>query len=146
MAGLLAEYLVLEHLVPLQFAHTAAWCDYTPTVSWANKMSSSRSMVAARLVRALAMQLHINQASPLVTWSIAGVLNVMADTASRMFNARHASGATFAISDTDFLQLFNSKFPHPQADSWRIFRFSDKLSLLIFSELRGLTSTLGSLL
>jgi len=146
MAGLLGEYLVLEHLAPLKLSHAAAWCDNTPTVSWANKMSSSKSMVAARLVRALAMRLHINQASPLVTWSIAGVKNIMADVASRFFNKSRASGETFAISDTEFLQMFNSKFPHPQADSWQIFRFSDKLSSLIFSELRGLTSTLGSLL
>jgi hypothetical protein len=80
MAGLLAEYLVLEHLTPLKFAHTAAWCDNTPTVSWANKLSSSKSMVAVRLVQALALQLHTNQVSPLITWSIAGILNVMADS------------------------------------------------------------------
>jgi hypothetical protein len=82
MAGLLTEYLVLEHLVPLQFAHTSAWCDNTPTISWANKLSSSKSMAAARLVQALAMHLHTNQASPLITWLIAGVLNILANMAS----------------------------------------------------------------
>jgi hypothetical protein len=144
MAGLLAEFIVLEHIAPLKFAHTAAWCDNTPTVSWANKMSSSKSMVAARLVRALAVRLHTNQASPLHTWSIAGVLNKMADTASRIFNKQNASGETFHVSDEKFLHMFNSKFPHPQANSWKIFLFSTKLSMLIFSELRGMTSTLGS--
>jgi hypothetical protein len=86
MAGLLTEYLVLEHLVPLQFAHTSAWCDNTPTISWANKLSSSKSMAAARLVQALAMHLHTNQASPLITWLIAGVLNILANMASRTFH------------------------------------------------------------
>lgn len=121
MAGLLGQFLVLEHIAPMQFAHAAAWCDNTPTVSWANKLSSSKSMVAARLVRALAMRLHTNQASPLYTWSIAGVLNIMADTASRIFNKRHAAGETFAVSDAAFLHMFNSKFPHPQANSWKLF-------------------------
>jgi hypothetical protein len=144
MAGLVAEYLVLEHLTSLKFAHTAAWCDNTPTVSWANKLSSSKSMVAARLVWALAMRLHVHQASPLVTWSIAGINNIMADTASRLFHRTNAKGETFAIPDDAFLHNFNSRFPHPQADWWQLFCFSDKLSTLIFSELRGETSTLGS--
>ena len=102
MAGLLAEFLVLEHLAPLRFAHAAAWCDNTPTVSWANKMSSSKSMVAARLVRALAIRLHTNQASPLITWSIAGVRNVMADTASRVFNnaTRRGKHSKFLIANS----------------------------------------------
>jgi hypothetical protein len=68
----------------------------------------------------------------------------MADTASRLFYRRHASGATFAISDKEFLLLFNSRFPLPQDDSWQLFHFSDKLSTLIFSELRQLMSMLGS--
>jgi hypothetical protein len=144
MAGLLGQFLVLEHIAPMQFTHAAAWCDNTPTVSWANKLSSSKSMVAARLVRALAMRLHTNQASPLHTWSIAGILNIMADTASRIFNKRYAAGETFAVSDAAFLHMFNSKFPHPQANSWKLFQFSKRLTMLIFSELLGLTSTLGS--
>jgi hypothetical protein len=86
MADLLVHFLVLEHVTPMKLAHAAAWCDNTPTVSWANKLSLSKSMIATRLTRALAMQLHTNQASPLITWSIAGVLNKMADTASRLFH------------------------------------------------------------
>lgn len=86
MVGLLAQFLVLEHVAPMKLAHAAAWCNNTPTVSWANKLSSSKSMIAARLTQALAMQLHTNQASPLTTWSIAGVLNKMADMASRLFH------------------------------------------------------------
>jgi hypothetical protein len=49
MAGMLAHYLELEHLVALKHVHVAAWCDNTPTVSWTNKLSSSRSQVAGRL-------------------------------------------------------------------------------------------------
>jgi hypothetical protein len=47
MAGVLAEYLVLEHLTWLKLAHTVAWlvavCNNSPILSWANKLSSSRS-------------------------------------------------------------------------------------------------------
>jgi len=67
MAGMLIHYLVLEHLVSLKHVHVAAWCDNTPTVSWTNKLSSSRSLVAGRLTRALALRIHENEASPLVS-------------------------------------------------------------------------------
>jgi hypothetical protein len=47
MAGVLAEYLVIEHLTSLKLAHTVAWlvagCNNSPILSWANKLSSSRS-------------------------------------------------------------------------------------------------------
>ena len=42
MAAMLIHYIVLEHLVSLKHVHVAAWCDNTPTVSWTNKLSSSR--------------------------------------------------------------------------------------------------------
>jgi hypothetical protein len=73
MAGMLAHYLVLEHLISLRHVHVAAWCDNTPTVSWTNKLSSSRSRVAGRLVWALAMRIHANEASPLISVSIVGM-------------------------------------------------------------------------
>jgi hypothetical protein len=143
MAGMVLHYLVLEHLVALKHVHVAAWCDNTPTVSWTNKLSSSKSAVAGRLARALAMRIHANEASPLISVSIAGVKNRMADVASRTFSRHSVAANTFAISDTEFLQFFSDTFPL-QNDSWSIFRMSDKLSLWIFSELRGTTSTLGS--
>jgi len=43
MAGLLLHYLVLKNLTELKHVHVAAWCDNTPTVSWANKLNSSKS-------------------------------------------------------------------------------------------------------
>ena len=143
MAGMVLHYLVLEHLVDLRHVHVAAWCDNTPTVSWTNKLSSSKSPTAGRLTRALAMRIHANQASPLISVSIAGVKNVMADVASRTFSRHTVSDSTFKITDSEFLHMFSSKFPL-QDTSWNIFRLSTKLSSRIFSELRGQTSTLGS--
>ena len=75
-------------------------------------------MVAAHLVQALAMQLHVHQGSPLVTWLIAGIKNIMADTASRLFNRTNVMGETFTITDDIFLHDFNSHFPHSQVTSW----------------------------
>ena len=143
MAAMLLHFLVLEHLVCLKHVHVAAWCDNTPTVSWTNKLSSSKSMVASRLTRALALRIHANDASPLISVSIAGVHNQMADIASRTFRADSATSDTFRLSDDAFLRFFADSFPL-QGDSWRVFRVGDKLSSRIFSELRGQTSTLGS--
>ena len=143
MAGMLLHYLVLEHLAPLQHIHVAAWCDNTPTVSWTNKLSASRSPIAGRLTRALAMRIHVNQASPLTSLSIAGIDNKMADTASRTFHRNTASNTTFAISDDEFLLTFDSSFPL-QDCSWQGFRLSTKLASRVFSKLKGKASMLVS--
>ena len=82
MASMLLHYLVLEHLVVLRHIHMAAWYNNTPKVSWINKLSASWSPVAGHLVHALAMQIHVNEASPLTSLSIASVNNTMADMAS----------------------------------------------------------------
>ncbi len=84
-------------------SHMAVWYDNTSTISWVNKLCSSRLMVAAHLVQALATQLHVHQGSPLVTWLVAGIKNIMADTASRLFNRTNVMGETFTITDDKFL-------------------------------------------
>ena len=82
MAGMLLHYLVLEYLMVLWHIHVAAWCNNTPMVSWTNKLSTYLSPVAGHLVHALAMRIHVNEAFPLVSLSIAGVDNTMANMAS----------------------------------------------------------------
>jgi hypothetical protein len=82
-------------------------------------------------VQALATQLHVHQASPLVTWSTAGVKKIMANAASRIFNGTNVTKETFTITDDKFLHNFNSCLPHPQATSLQLFQFSSKLSMLI---------------
>ncbi len=73
MAGLLLQTLVLEHLVTdLKHQHAAAWVDNTSAVSWANKLAARQTKVAGRLLRTLALRMRINEASPMVTLSIAG--------------------------------------------------------------------------
>ena len=145
MAGLLLEYLVLELLVDLKHEHVAAWCDNTSTVSWARRMTSSRSRIGHRLVRALMMRINVNEASPLVTVSIQGCRNDMADVSSRSFGPNSkTSSANFETTHHSFLQNFNTQFPLEQNASWRLFQLSTKLSSLVFSELRGQPQTMDS--
>ncbi len=111
MAGLLLQCFVLEMLVLLKHKCVAAWFDKTSTVSWAQRMTSSLSRTGHRLVRALMMRINVNEASPLVTVSIQGCCDEMADVASRSFGpAGQASAASFATSHSFLLQSFNSRF------------------------------------
>ena len=89
------------------------------------------------------MHIHVNEASPLISHSIAGIDNKMADMASQMFHWNTATHETFTMPNDDFLHLFNSTFPL-QDTSWCSFRLSSKLTSLVFYELRGKASTLAS--
>ena len=142
MAGLLLHYLVLEQLVDLKHQHAAAWVDNTSTVSWASKLSSTKSKVGQRLVRALCLRHCINESSPLAPLSIAGVNNEMADLASRSF--KKSGKGTYQLTDSQFLFKFNSDFPLTQGASWKLFRLAHKLSLLVFSELQMQMSPMAS--
>ena len=142
MAGLLLHYLVLEQLVDMLHQHVAAWVDNTSTVSWATKLSSSKSVVGQRLVRALCLRLCANQSSPLAAWSIAGALNGMADLASRSF--RKTGPSTYNLTNSQFLVHFNSTYPLTQEASWRLFQLSNRVSSLVFSELQTEMLPMGS--
>lgn len=142
MAGLLLHYLVLEQLVDLKHQHAAAWVDNTSAVSWATKLSSKKSKVGQRLVRALCIRHCTNESSPLAPLSIAGLRNLMADLASRSF--KKAGKGTYELTDFAFLHKFNSDFPLTQDASWQLFRLANKLSSLVFSELRMQPSPMGS--
>ena len=84
-------------------------------------------------MQALAMRIHINEASPLISHSITGVNNRMADVASRTFHRNTTTHKMFTLPNDDFLHLFNSTFPL-QDNSWRSFHLSSKITLLVFSE------------
>ena len=142
MAGLLLHYLVLERLADLKHKHAAAWCDNTSTVSWGRRLTSSKSIVGQRLVRALALRHVVTESSPLAPWSIAGANNKMADLASRSF---HKAGPdTFDLDDTDFLTKFNSDFPLTQGASWRMHTLPNSITSLVFSELSQRPQPMGS--
>ena len=136
MAALLFHWLVLEQLVPdLRHEHVEAWSDNTPTVSWATRLNSTKSETANRLVMVLAIRMREQRSSPLVTLSIAGVANTLADIASRSFG-KQGHKNHFATDD-DFLFSFQKQFPLPQNKSWRYFRPNSKMKQNVNSELRG---------
>jgi hypothetical protein len=143
MGGLLLHYLVLEQITEtLVHKHAAAWCDNTSTVSWARRLSSSKSLAGQRLVRALSIRHLITCSSPLAPWSIAGSNNNMADLASRSF---HKGGpGNFDLTGEAFLTKFNTLFPLTQNASWHTHTLSTKISSLVCAELRLERQPMGS--
>jgi hypothetical protein len=120
--------LVLEHVVDtstLRDASVSIWCDNLPAVAWMYKFRRSTSLVAARILRALAVRLHTNQAALLSVKHISGIYNTMADVASR----RHS------LDNAKFLTDFSALFPPPQDKSWTLFLHSNKVTSKVCSEL-----------
>jgi hypothetical protein len=134
MAGVLLQWLVLEQIATtsLEHKHIGIFSDNTPTVAWATRLHSSKSKIAGHLLRALAVRQHAHRASPLLTISIAGEENDMADVASRSF--RHKS---FTNSNQPFAKIFNSLFPLDQQRCWTECHLTEKLSSRVTSCLRG---------
>ena len=144
MAGLLLQFLVLEQVTDtLVDKRAAAWCDNTSTVSWARRLTSKRSLVGQRLLRALSIRHVVTKCSPLAPWSIAGANNNMADLASRSFRASGSKG-NYELNDAAFLTMFNSKFPLSQGASWHTHTLNTKICSMVFSELRRERQPMGS--
>ena len=140
LAGELLAWLVLEHISPihLQHAHIGIHCDNTASVAWTNKLNSSSSIIAGQLLKALATRQYLHRTSPLLTVSIQGENNTMADVASRSYTNKN-----FTNSNKTFLQNFNLMFPL-QNNSWKEFHLSPKLFSRVTSCLRGEQSTMAS--
>ena len=141
MAGLLLLWLVMEVVCPdLERKHVALFSDNSPTVSWVKRLASRSSLVAAQLVRALALRLAKAKASPLTPLHIAGKRNAMTDIPSRSFGSEPQ---WFCTTDADLLRLFNKKFPLPEQRSWTVFRLTSEISTKVISVLRMQLSTLA---
>ena len=137
MAAVLIGWLVLEHLLPtLQFFSAGIQCDNSSTVHWTSKFTA-KSIIAGHLLRALALRQQICGAAPLTVIPIPGILNAMADVASRFH-----SDKTFSKSSPTLLHYFNSHFK--QTTSWEEFHLPPKLTSRVMSSLRGELSTLES--
>ena len=141
MTGILLHWLVLESVSPCSLQHTnvGIYCDNTSAVSWTQKMSSTSSILANHLLRALAVRQHVHRTSPLLCMHIAGANNDIADVPSRSY-----SNNTFTTSQKPFLETFSRLFPLKQPHSWREFHLKAKLSSRVMSLLRGKPLTLGS--
>ena len=101
MAVHLLHFMILKYIAPLEFLSVGIISDNTPTVAWATRLSS-KSMLAGRLLRALAVRQYIAKSSPVVTAHIKGTNNIRADNASRWFN-NHRNHKDPILSNNDFL-------------------------------------------
>jgi hypothetical protein len=140
MAGVLLAWLVLEKIAPssLQYSTVGIFCDNTPAVSWSNRLQSSKSTVAGHLLRVLALRQHIHRSSPCLTISIAGVVNVMADHASRSYIKPE-----YLKPNTTFLDVFAKNFPL-QSNSWTEYHLPNNIFSRVTSCLRGTPLTMAS--
>ena len=85
-------------------SHAGLFSNNQPTVHWVQRMASKSSDVAGQLLRALALRLKMQKASPLTPMHIAGVENAMTDIPSRSFGSEPK---WHYKNDSDLLHLFN---------------------------------------
>ena len=141
LAGIVIGWLVLEYVCDdLVFKHIGMFCDNTSAVAWAFKFTTSKSVIAGRLLRLLAIRQRTRQASSLLPMHIAGKDNEMADIPSRAFK----NGEFFHAHD-NLVNYFTSHFPLPQNLYWREFKVQKKLVSRVISCLRGTLLPMESL-
>jgi hypothetical protein len=142
LAGMVLGWLVLEATGwDLTFKHVGLFCDNVSAVAWAHKGHTSKSTIAARLLRLLYVRQRVRQVSSLLPVHIAGEKNTMADVASRAFK----SGKYF-VANKNLPAYFNHNFPLIKGESWTEFTLPKRLSLRVISCLRGELCQLGSLI
>ena len=133
LAGMVLNIFALEcNVQSLRHKHIASFCDNTSAVAWTQRLRTSRSKVAARLLRIISIRLHQRQASSLLPMNIAGEDNKMADVVSRSFK-----GGQYFSASSNIVDYFNSNFPLTQNNSWREFQIPSELVSLVISSLRG---------
>jgi hypothetical protein len=143
LAGMVLGWLALEcqEDIPLAFHHIGAFCDNTSAVAWAQKLRTSTSKIAGRLLRVLGLRIHARQASSVIPLHIAGEENIMADIVSRAFK-----NGKFFMAQQSLVSYFNKNFPLPQDASWTEHRMPNELVLRVISCLRGKLFPMASLL
>ena len=132
MAAEVLGWLVLEAVVETRHTHVGVCSDNSATVAWQSRWASKRSRVANRLLRALAIRMRKNRASPLVTRHLAGIRNTLGDIPSRSFGYK---AEWHFVKDTDFLNFFNNTFPLPSQNSWTGFRLASGVASKVMQEL-----------
>jgi hypothetical protein len=99
--------------------------------------SKSKSPTAGCLLRGLAFMLYCCHAGWLTTVHVPGVENVMADIASRPSKAQTLFCASSLLSNTNFLSLFDTAFPLPNAQAWTLAIVPQWLKSNVFKMLHG---------
>ncbi len=143
LIGIILEWLALEIIIPsLIFKHLGINCDNTSAVSWTQKFCTTKSRIAARLLRVLSLRMHKRRASSVLTEHYSGEYNGMADCTSRSFK----DGTAFSLNNKSLTDFFNEKFPLPQSESWRELVLPPELTSRVISCVRSETFNVGSLL
>jgi hypothetical protein len=146
MAGIVAQTLVLESLVPMRHRHSAIWTDNSSAKSWSTKLvPKSDSPHASRLTRALAIRQRRTEAAFPAVEHWAGKDNDLADIASRSFATFHTGPYNGVPASTDdvFVNLFALTFPLPSQEiSWHMVTIGPAAHSLLISTLRGAKSTM----
>jgi hypothetical protein len=140
MAGLLLLWLIMEdvcHLSP--GCHVTLFSDNSPTVGWVTQMAAKRSLVAAQLLRVLALRLKKTGASPLTPFHVSGYENAMADIPSRSWGSEPK---WHCKTDSNLLTLFNCTFPLPNQASWTVYCPSFDISMHMISMLQMTVSSM----
>jgi hypothetical protein len=142
LAGMALNWLALECQkdIPLAFHHIGIICDNMLAVLWTQKMRTSASPIAGRLLRLIGMRIHARQASGLSPVHIAGDDNKMADAISRAFK-----NGKFFQAHNKLTTYFNINFPL-QHNSWNEFHLPKELIALVINCLRGVQLPLEQLL
>ncbi len=140
MAPIIGQMIVLEQLTPMRRQHCKLFSDNTPAVSWTtNLVAKADSIVAARLLRALAMRSRTTKAALPLTTHWPGDQNHHADTASRSTSKFHSGPhrGEPCVDDCSFLTLFRSTFYLQQEASWQLQGLPEHQLSLLISTLRG---------
>jgi len=138
-AEIFAVGIIIETVPIIKHKTIGTLCDNSPTVSWIERMASKSIFpTAGRLLRGLAYMLHSRQVGGVITVHVAGVDNVMADLASRPSKAMAKFAPTNTnLSDTDFISSFNTEFPLPANQEWKLAMVPEWLKYNVFETLRG---------
>ncbi len=127
-------WLTMEEVCgPLKEKRLTLFNDNSPTIWWATKLASKRSMVAEHLIQVLALRAKQNKACPFTPMHVAGKRMAIADIPLRSFGS---NPVWHYHSDNELLTLFNSTFPLPSQQSWTVFHLDCKTAMRVISALR----------
>ncbi len=119
MAGLFMLWLVIEGVCKdLHKKCITLFSDNSPTIGWVTRLASKRSIIAANLIQALALQLKTQHACPLTPMHIEGKRNAISDISSQSFGS---NPKWTCKTNEDLLTLFNSMFPLQMQKSWTVY-------------------------
>ena len=123
LAAAVAQNDIAVHHFDVRERTIASGSDNTPTVAWQHKGSTTTTSAPAYLLRLQALHQRFHRYNS-QSFYIPGVVNTMADDASRLFH----------LSDSALLTHFNTVYP--QTNSWRIVHPTSKTLFSVTSALR----------